>query len=232
VTAGCGHPAEIPEGLAVPDLCLDCEDELELRSAAAARVRRRRERVTTRAGRRRAAIDMPRHLQGREFADLATWPGDVVLAAHAWSIEGGGLYLWGPNGTGKTTLAAAAAWAALEHRNVRWIKAATLATFANADFDSEDFREAKRLMRSRDALVIDDLGQEPHTVSAAGLICNVLDARLDARAPLLITSNHRVSGLAAREHYGTWLGSRLAGYCQQWELGGRDHRLDHYPGGS
>jgi DNA replication protein DnaC len=211
------------------ELCAECQEALD-REKAAAMARGAREERQRRMASRRAGAGIPANLQNLAFRDLATWPGDIVLIAHQWSIAGGGLFLHGPNGTGKTTLAAAAAWALLERADVQWVKAASLAYWVQADFKSDEYRRAMALAGSAGALVLDDLGQEMHNATAAAVIRDTIEARIDAGAPLLITSNNLISELAARPFYGPWLGSRLAGYCRQFELAGRDHRLDHLPG--
>lgn len=215
-----------------PDtLCLDCTEETE-RAESARAAQGAREAAQRRLADQRAGAGIPHHLQDRTLRELDGWPGDIVLIAHQWTIAGGGLFIHGPNGTGKTTLAAAAAWELLQRTPVRWVRAASLAYWALADFSSPEYRQALKLAGTSGALVLDDLGQEQHNTTAAAVIRDTIEARIDAGAPLLITSNYLLSELAARPHYGTWLGSRLAGYCRQYELAGPDHRLDHLPGGT
>ena len=201
-------------------VCEQCEAE--------ALARRRAEERQRRLASRRGGAGLPLAYHGLSLSELGSqgWPGDVVMAAHTWTVQGGGLYLFGPNGTGKTTLAAAAAWAALQRFELRWIRAAQLARWALADYDSDEFKAADRLVESSTALILDDLGQEIAAGAAANKIKEAIEHRVENGLPLLITSNYRVSQLAARESYGQWLASRVAGYCRQYELAGRDHRLD------
>lgn len=226
VMAACGHHVEVLAGVGRQEgfaRCEDCEALEERRLEAVRRQERSRAR--------RAGAGIPPAYQAIDFGQLGELgcPGDVLLAAQAWSVQGGGLFLHGPNGTGKTSLAAAAAWAMLARRDVTWVDCASLGRWLLLDFDSPEYRQAQRIVAGTGALVLDDLGQElPADMATAG-IREAITNRLNHLAPLFLTSNLRVSEIAARPHYGTWLGSRIAGYCRQWTLEGPDHRLESHP---
>ncbi len=155
--------------------------------------------------------------------DSSNGRGEIIVALNAWSQHGGGIYLCGPVGTGKTRMAAAAVWAMLEHRQVRWASVPSLTIAYQASFDDVERAQALRTLTGIEALVLDDLGQEHATAASTAQLHAAIDARIAHGAPLLITSNLLPSALGAK--HGDWLPSRLAGYCKAYRVHGRDRRL-------
>lgn len=222
MTAQCGHAVDaLPGHGAVwrDEPCPDCSERRD-------RERASRERARAAAS-RRAHAAIPHQFHDTRLADLAGWPGDLILACHTWLQQGGGLYVYGPVGTGKSSAAAAAAWELSERRPVRWVTSSRLARWAASDFGSDERERAQSLASSRSALVLDDFGDEPTSDAAAAIIKDVLSERLDAGSPLIVTSNLRIDEACARNpSLGQRVASRLRGYCFVVEVGGRDHRLD------
>lgn len=175
---------------------------------------------------RRANPSIPVALRGLQFEDLdpSDGRGEVILALQAWSVQGGGIFLYGPQGTGKTTMAATAAWAALTFRPIQWASAPRAVVAAAGDFSDPAREEAMRALTSRVGLVLDDLGQEPANEHGRALMRTAIDDRMQHGLPLLITSNFTPSELAAR--HSASLTSRLSGYCRAYRVLGRDRRLD------
>lgn len=175
---------------------------------------------------RRKYTSIPAALQGLRFEDLdsADGRGEVILALQAWSVNGGGIFLFGPQGTGKTTMAATAAWAALRFRPIQWASAPRVVVAAGGDFSDPARDEAMRALTSRVGLVLDDLGQEPANEQGRSLMRAAIDDRIQHGLPLLITSNFTPSELGAR--HSASLTSRLSGYCRAYRVLGRDRRLD------
>jgi DNA replication protein DnaC len=158
---------------------------------------------------------------------LTGWPPLAIAAARTWVADGGQLFLTGPNGTGKTSLAVAALLDRLRRRpGGRFITATELGAMYSADFDTGEPTRALAIAKRKAPLVLDDLGQERHNAQVAEIVKVAINARIEAGAPLILTSNFTPAQLAARELYGTWLGSRLA-VMRQLHMGGRDHRLPH-----
>ncbi len=138
--------------------------------------------------------------------------------------NGGWAYVHGPNGTGKTRLAALAARRAVDSGcGVRFVTARDLVESSYGD------RQSLALLKTCPALVVDDLGKEHPSQWSVGALFDVVDARYEARRSLLVTSNYRLSELAARmsadESAARAIASRLAGECEMVEVSGRDMRL-------
>lgn len=175
---------------------------------------------------RRANTSLPAALRGLRFEDLdpSDGRGEVILALQAWSVQGGGVFLYGPQGTGKTTMAATATWAALTFRPIQWASAPRAVVAAAGDFSDPARDEAMKALTSRVGLVLDDLGQEPANEQGRALMRTAIDDRIQHGLPLLVTSNFTPSELGAR--HSASLTSRLSGYCRAYRVLGRDRRLD------
>ncbi len=219
-TASCGHEISVLRRYEAHTGNHPCEACQAAQAARDARLARESRATLT---------GIPERYWHSSFTDLLErgFPGDAVLAAQAWASHGGGLLLFGPVGTGKTTVAAAAAWTRALQRPVRWLPARLLGLMATAEYGSAEHQAGRALAQGRRALVLDDLGREGP--GAAALLANVIEARIDAQAPLLVTSNLSLDELAGRDLEGQRLASRLAGYCAQYVMDGPDHRLDHEP---
>ena len=219
-TASCGHPTVVLSHFADRAAHHPCDSCLAAQEAHAARLERQTRATLT---------GIPRRFWDIGFGELLErgFPGDAVLAAQTWVNHGGGLLLFGPVGTGKTTVAAAAAWTRALQGPVRWVPARTLGLMATAEYGSAEHRAGRALAQGHRALVLDDLGREGG--GAAALMATTIENRIDADAPLLVTSNLSLDELAERDLEGQRLASRLAGYCNQYVLDGPDHRLDNLP---
>jgi DNA replication protein DnaC len=147
----------------------------------------------------------------------------AIDAARHWTISGGGLFLHGDVGRGKTYIAAAALNEAVAVRPIAWRSVPQLVFGIRADYGSSAHTEAQRIVGSTSGIVLDDLGQEAPTKAAGELLFAVIDERLAAGLPVLITSNLLPSQLG--ERYGAWLPSRLA-QMNPIRVAGTDLRLE------
>ena len=143
-------------------------------------------------------------------------------------LEGGSLYLWGSNGTGKTTLAAAIARQLIDRKPLM-VGAVQLLIDLQSTYGTPD-READILEKYSSAplLVIDDLGKEQQTEWTASRLYAIVDARYGRLLPTIVTSNFRVDELLGRvrdQSTASAIVSRLAGMSKQIHLGGQDRRL-------
>ncbi len=156
----------------------------------------------------------------------ASHPWAAKMAAQA--LDGQGYFVHGPNGTGKTTLAMAAALLLLE------LDADVLAMSAYDLMDAmRSRRDEDRSLFERAAscrvLVLDDLGKEAsNTAYSCERLFAIVDRRDKAMLPTIVTSNFSLSTIARRitaGAVGDAIASRLAASCKQVKLDGDDMRL-------
>ncbi len=183
-----------------------------------------------------------RMAEGEAFCrrlDKAGVPRRYFKAQHpmakelADKVEGGAsLYVWGDNGTLKTTLASAIARRLVCHGlRVLMVNSIDLLIEIQSTYGTPK-SEADVLDRYYKApvLVIDDLGKEQQTAWTVSRLYSIVNARYGAMLPTVITSNFKVSDLAERmagsdQSTARAIASRLAGSCEQIATGGGDRRL-------
>lgn len=135
------------------------------------------------------------------------------------NASGRGLYLWGPNGTGKTHLAAAVAKRVQEALFVN-----TLHLFDELK-ESYKTNEVCRIFESAryvHLLVLDDLGSERPTGWVQERLYALINTRWDEMLPTVYTSNHSPKEL--EDIIGTRSSSRVLGSCLTIHIDGPDHR--------
>ena len=118
------------------------------------------------------------------------------------AVEGGGLYIEGTFGTGKTHLAAAIALYLIEKEwRVIFKTADDLFRDIKETFDKDDGSEQKILARYKecDLLIIDDLGKEQATDWTTAQLYAMLNDRYENQKPVIITTNFNEDGLIAME---------------------------------
>lgn len=118
------------------------------------------------------------------------------------AVEGGGLYIEGTFGTGKTHLAAAIAMHLIEReRRVIFRTADDLFREIKETFDKDDGSERKVLERYKtcDLLIIDDLGKEQATDWTTSQLYAIINDRYENQKPVIITTNFNEDGLIAME---------------------------------
>ena len=142
------------------------------------------------------------------------------------------MYLHGPNGTGKTTLACAAALICLRNgMGVRFAVATKLLDELR-EF-GQDQRGLLESLAACDLLVVDDLGKEgAATPRAAEKLFDLFNDRYNSQTlahprPVLVTSNFPRGHVAARVSQGgagVAIASRLKEMTEAVEMGGEDRR--------
>ena len=146
---------------------------------------------------------------------------------------GRGLYLQGPNGTGKTQAASAIALAFVEKgKSVHFTSGGKLLSkLRDAMRSDESEAEVFAELTMPDLLVIDDLGKENQTPWAVSMIYMAIDDRYNTRKPVVITSNYSKRELVARlstaadNSTAEAIVSRLFEMTAKIEMGGEDRRL-------
>lgn len=170
------------------------------------------------------ASGLPPAMVGYDWRDMDRTGSrrSVVAAARAWTESSSGrMVICGPVGTGKTRLAATAAWERLQLGDVVWCSVPVLLQHQFADKGSPERKHAQQALAGTRPLVLDDLGKEKPGDWSRQVLFGAIDARIQAGTPILITSNFDPDELADR--LGEAVGSRLREF-HQFELPGRDRR--------
>jgi DNA replication protein DnaC len=216
-----GKVAQARTGVA----CDTCLLELEAAAERTQNDQKRRARVT--------ASNLDKAMQGFEFSQMIAGDGRelTVGGARDWSTveypEPRGLYIYGDKGTGKTRLAATAAWQRLRQYHVTWVSWPILLAQLGAAFNDSARAEAISVLTGKGALILDDIAQEKdEKVSdwARRQLFAAVDRRIQAGAPLLITANLDPEQIG--HVLGDKLVSRLVGYSRVLKFHGRDMRLE------
>lgn len=181
---------------------------------------REREREARRMGRRLDRAGIP-----ARYRDAAH-PRARALAARAEAGEG--TYLHGPNGSGKTHLACAAALDCLRRgMDVRFATVPSL--LESIRTRRPEAGELVAALSRCDLLVLDDLGKEAaSTAYAAERLFDVVNERYNSMLPLIVTSNYPRGQVATRiseGDAGLAIASRLAEMTGSVRIDGADRRI-------
>ncbi len=121
------------------------------------------------------------------------------LHGHAAEVYGGkSLYVWGPNGTGKSTFAANLSRALVNMGRTVLFRNSKLLTEEIKGTFSGDADGILERCYGVDVLVIDDLGKEQPTDYSLSMLYAVIEARYGDMKPVVVTSNHRRGQLVER----------------------------------
>lgn len=176
---------------------------------------------------RRSRCGLPNRLRGEFLERIPAKPGQqaAITAAKEWagSKDAGGLMLTGETGVGKTRIAASACWTRLENHPCTYASVARAMARLGGSFTDEGRAEAVRVFSGNAAVVLDDLDKTRPSEFGIEQIFAAVDAREQAGAPLLVTTNLTPSEIGDR--YGEPLMSRLAGYCRTVRVDGDDWRV-------
>lgn len=147
--------------------------------------------------------------------------------------NGGGLYIQGENGRGKTELAMAIATRMLDAG--RKVYAASMVELKGALFSTSYRTETEEQLFAKLSrpwlLVLDDVGKECDSKPVVSMLYRIVDERDKNQRPLIVTSNFPKKELTARlaqcgdESAARAIVSRLFGMTTKYELTGRDWRI-------
>ncbi len=142
--------------------------------------------------------------------------------------EGRNLILLGKPGRGKTHLAVALAYRAIQNRfDARFVTAAHLIDELSAASHQGRLREATSSYVDPDVLVIDEVGYLHHADDAANVLYGVVDQRCLKRRPIVFTTNkplHTWGWVLHDNALAEALLDRVLERGTVLELGGRSHR--------
>lgn len=149
-----------------------------------------------------------------------------------------GLYIWGEQGRGKTTLACEIGKRAIcEKRKVLFANVPSLMRDVRNSYSSNDISAEEIVQKciKSQLLILDDLGQENATKDTVEIIYEIVNERDLDMAPMVVTSNLRRDKFIV--HYSKQLGndeaalnkaksivSRLSS-LRPYEVKGSDHRI-------
>lgn len=180
----------------------------------------------------------------------------VAAPEHAYDARlarGGGLYIYGPRGVGKTEMACRIAYdyagSRLDPRfgnwayrpvpkgrpkhGVRFVVSADLMTELRSTFDKGGDSEADVIRRyvNVPVLIIDDLGKDSSTQWVLAKLFQIVNGRYEAERATIVTSQYTQAGLAAvlseygRKEDALAIVSRLAEMTKRVKMDGPDRRM-------
>lgn len=138
--------------------------------------------------------------------------------------DGNGLMIMGPNGVGKTHMAAAIC-NALVDRGIPCLYDTYVGHLAKlqAEFNGDGDRVWLDMMKSVKVLILDDVGKEKATDWTRSVMFDVINYRYEADKPTIITTNYSEAQL--RDYLGAATYSRICETCPCLVMTGQDYRM-------
>lgn len=141
--------------------------------------------------------------------------------------EGKGIYFFGNNGVGKTTLACMILKECYTYRytckRITFMDYVSLYTRAWGDSEvKQEVEEEINKIKSREFLCIEEIGKENDTKVAVNVLEDLLRYREDNSLPTIICTN--LSPKVIKERYGNSIYSLLKGNCVPIKVTGEDKR--------
>ena len=141
--------------------------------------------------------------------------------------EGKGIYFFGKNGVGKTTLACMILKECYTYRytckRITFMDYVSLYTRAWGDsVAKQEVEEEVNKIKSREFLCIEEIGKENDTKVSVNVLEDLLRYREDNSLPTIICTN--LSPKAIKERYGNSIYSLMKGNCVPIKVTGEDKR--------
>lgn len=141
--------------------------------------------------------------------------------------EGKGIYFFGNNGVGKTTLACMILKECYTYRytckRITFMDYVSLYTRAWGDSEvKQEVEEEINKIKSREFLCIEEIGKENDTKVAVNVLEDLLRYREDNSLPTIICTN--LSPKVIKERYGNSIYSLMKGNCVPIKVTGEDKR--------
>ena len=141
--------------------------------------------------------------------------------------EGKGIYFFGNNGVGKTTLACMILKECYTYRytcrRITFMDYVSLYTRAWGDSEvKQEVEEEINKIKSREFLCIEEIGKENDTKVAVNVLEDLLRYREDNSLPTIICTN--LSPKVIKERYGNSIYSLMKGNCVPIKVSGEDRR--------
>lgn len=145
--------------------------------------------------------------------------------AENFTTSSGSVLMTGATGLGKTHLSLAIANEVIKRGyGVIYVSAPTMVQKLEKEFRSRSGEESvAETLQSCDLLIIDDLGTEFHTQYSVSQIYNIINSRLLANKPVIISTNMNMAQL--EKAYTNRFVSRIFGDAQKLNFIGEDIRI-------
>lgn len=150
--------------------------------------------------------------------------GNCLRYADSFSLSSPSLIMQGATGLGKTHLSLAIANTAIQKGfGVVYCSVNNMITKLEREHFGRDEGNTDRLLLECDLLILDDLGTEFKTAFSCAEIYNIVNTRLMAQKPTIISTNLSIQEL--QERYTERFASRIMGDYVRVLFCGRDNRL-------
>jgi len=162
---------------------------------------------------------------GKNVGEKAKANYDYIRAySEDFSPSSPSLYVFGKTGLGKThlTLAAAAEIIKKGYHVVYGMAGAVFSDIEKEKFKGIEGKYTMQKLLDADLLILDDFGSEFHTSFSAAVAHNIIEGRLLAGKPLIITTNLDINAIHAQ--YGERIASRIIGEYVPIKFEGEDIR--------
>lgn len=176
-----------------------------------------------------------REIDHHDFTEVEAG-SEAALAECKAIIDGRGLmpgiYLWGNVGVGKTMMIGYITTAMVRRQvRVRWLNVAELLTHLRSGFNTRTYKRATERLEPAEpgeVLVLNDLDKGLATDREIQPLYVAIEEWTNSGNPILVSANRNLDHLAADFglRFGEPIASRLVGNCTEFEVVGRDRRLD------